>query len=346
MLRRQGVIKKHLGVAVHVPEDTIALERAILEGELFRGSAAAEQLSLFGYVAPTKAVDEEVVWREAQARERASRSLFAHEALERVVNDDLFRELTEVRKAIGSDVDVERFVLTAVTALGGSISGGGPAAVDLSSLPRAAVETTGATTRFEACFRGTPPTGALLLARTHPIVEGLARYVLETALDPIHAAATQVARRASVIRSRDVSTRTTLLLLRLRCHLEGKDNKGRSRELLAEDQILLGFTGAPERAAWLDEAACERVLAVNPTVNIDADSARAALERVIEGLPQISATVVEKARARGQALLDAHVRVRAATKGGLGGLSVRVHEPPDLLGVYVFLPDAKGGGPS
>ena len=35
MLRRQGAIKKHLGVAVHVPEDTVALERAILEGEIF-----------------------------------------------------------------------------------------------------------------------------------------------------------------------------------------------------------------------------------------------------------------------------------------------------------------------
>jgi superfamily II DNA or RNA helicase len=343
MLRRQGAIKKHLGVAVHVPEDTMALERAILEGEIFRGQAVAEQLSLFGYMAPTKAVDAEVVWREAEARERASRSLFAHEALERVVNDDLFRELTEVRRAIGSDKDVERFVTTAVTALGGVVSGNGITKIDLGSLPVAAHEATGSSKIIDACFRGTAPTGAVLLSRTHPVVEGLARYVLETALDPVHAATTQVARRASVIRSREVLTRTTILLLRLRCHLEGKDNRGRSRELLAEDQILLGFTGAPERAIWLDDAAAEGMLSTTPTANIDADSARVQLERVIEGLPKIEAAILERARARGQALLDAHVRVRTATKGGLGGLSVRVHEPPDLLGVYVFLPDAKGG---
>src|SRR5262249_36306845 len=163
----------------------------------------------------TKAVDAEVVWREAEARERASRSLFAHEALERVVNDDLFRELTEVRRAIGSDKDVERFV----TALGGVVSGNGITKIDLGSLPLAALEATGSSKTIDACFRGTAPTGAVLLSRTHPVVEGLARYVLETALDPVHAATTQVARRASVIRSREVSTRTTILLLRLRCHL-------------------------------------------------------------------------------------------------------------------------------
>ena len=61
-----------------------------------------------------------------------------------------------------------------------------------------------------------------------------------------------------------------------------------------------------------------------------------------KGSRTIQMQIVERARARGEALLDAHVRVRTATKGGLGGLSVRVHEPPDLLGVYVFLPDAKG----
>ena len=342
MLRRQGAIRKHLGVAVHVPEDTVALERAILEGEIFRGQAATEQLSLFGYLAPTKTVPEDVVWREAEARERASRSLFAHEALERVVNDDLFRELTEVRKAIGSDADVERFVTTAVGALGGIVSGAEPRKLDLAALPVAALDGIGSTSAFLACFRGTPPTGSTLLSRTHPVVEGLARYVLETALDPVHAASTQVARRASVIRSRDVRTRTTLLLLRLRCHIEGKDTKGRPRELLAEDQILLGFTGSPERASWLDDVACEGMLTMSPTTNIDSDSARAQLERVIEGLPHVEDAIVERARARGQALLEAHIRVRTATKGGLGGLSVRVHEPPDLLGVYVFLPDSKG----
>jgi hypothetical protein len=52
-----------------------------------------------------------------------------------------------------------------------------------------------------------------------------------------------------------------------------------------------------------------------------------------------AAPIRERAESRGEALLDAHWRVRKATKGRLGGLSVRVHPPPNLLGVYVFLPD-------
>ena len=165
------------------------------------------------------------------------------------MNDDLFRELTEVRKAIGSDADVERFVTTAVGALGGIVAGTELRKIDLGALPAAALDGIGLAKSFAACFRGTPPAGAILLSRTHPVVEGLARYVLETALDPVHAASTQVARRASVIRSRDVSTRTTLLLLRLRCHIEGKDTKGRPRELLAEDQVSSDLPGRPNAQA-------------------------------------------------------------------------------------------------
>ncbi|MBK6465350.1 MAG: DEAD/DEAH box helicase [Myxococcales bacterium] len=342
MLRRRGAIQKHLGVAVHVPEDTVALERAILEGELFRGQASAEQLSLFGYAHTPAVADADLVWREAEARERASRSLFAHEGLERVVNDELFQELTEVRRALGTDVDVERFVTTAIAALGGVVSADAPRMLDLSALPAAAREATAI--RLRATFRGAPHAGTTLLTRTHPVVEGLARYVLETALDPVHALGSPVARRASVVRSTEVSIRTTLLLVRLRCHLEGKDARGRARELLAEDQLLVGFTGAPERAVFLDDAECERMLRVSPTANIDVDTAKSHLERVLQGLPLLSEPLGERARARGQALLEAHVRVRTATKGGLGGLSVRVHEPADLLGVYLFLPDTTRAG--
>lgn len=342
ILRRHEAIRKHLGVAISIPADTESLERAILESEILRGNASPQQLTLFGY-SPGFASDPEVTWQQAAEREKASRSLFAHEALEKVVNDELFRELTEIRQAIGSDMDVERFVLTALTAFGATVSKGVPHSFVLRDLPRSAQEALGNKPVVKAVFRGTAPPEAALLSRTDPFVEGLARYTLETALDPVHGADGSVARRAAVIRTQAVSTRTTLLLLRLRCHLDGKDSKGRSRELLAEDLLVLGFTGAPDRAVWLEDAACETLLAAAPSGNVDADSARTQLERILEKLPLIMPQIAERADARGKALLEAHTRVRAATKGGLGGLSVRVHHPADLLGLFVYLPDPAGG---
>jgi len=41
---------------------------------------------------------------------------------------------------------------------------------------------------------------------------------------------------------------------------------------------------------------------------------------------------------RGQALLDAHRRVRTASRAGVRSLSVDAHKPADVLGVFVYLP--------
>src|SRR5690606_4690667 len=114
-------------------------------------------------------------------------------------------------------------------------------------------------------FSGVAAPGVTHLTRTHPFVETLARFTLEAALDPVHAVDVRLARRAAVVRSRDVTTRTTLLVLRLRCHLEGKDPRGQARELLAEDLLVTAFTGAPERAVWLDDDAAEALFDATPS---------------------------------------------------------------------------------
>ncbi len=366
ILRKHEAIRKHLGVAVPVPGDVETLERALLGSAGILDHPSVEQLELFGYgdlgdtglqmeLFGAARSDGEPVWKEAEAREKAVRSLFAHEALEKVVNEELFRELVEVRRVLGSEADVARFVRTTMAALGAPLThaADAPAAhspvelVDLRSLPVAVRDALGGPLVLPAVFSGVPPAGAALLTRTHPFVESVARFTLEAALDPIHAADLRLARRAAVIRTRDVVTRTTLLLLRLRCHLEGKDTQGHARELLAEDLLVAAFTGAPDKASWLEDAAAEALFDVAPSANVEPDAARMQLGRILDGLPAIRESLSARVQARGAALLDAHRRVREATKGGtlgrsLGGLGVRVHEPVDLLGVYLFLPDASG----
>jgi superfamily II DNA or RNA helicase len=370
ILRKHEAIRKHLGVAVPVPGDVETLERALLGSAGILDNPSPEQLELFGYGAlgetglqlalfGASRTEGEPVWKEAEAREKAVRSLFAHESLEKVVNDDLFRELVEVRRVLGHEADVARFVRTTMAALGAPLTHlpEGPSAdspvesLDLRALPSTVRDALGGPHQHPVVFTGLPPAGGLLLTRTHPFVESLARFTLEAALDPVHAADLRLARRAAVVRTRDVATRTTLLLLRLRCHLESKDKRGQARELLAEDLLVAAFTGAPDKAAWLDDAAAEALFDVAPSANVEADAARMQLGRILEGLPAIRASLSARVQARGAALLDAHRRVREATKGGalgrsLGSLGVRVHEPVDLLGVYVFLPDAGASRPT
>jgi hypothetical protein len=178
--------------------------------------------------------------------------------------------------------------------------------------------------------------GVLYLHRTHPIVEGLASYTLDTTLDPA-LAGKSLARRAGVIRTRAVAKRTTVLLLRTRFHLMTR--RGETEQaLLAEDWQLTAFAGAPTAAEWLGEAEAERLLAITPDTNVAPEIGRAQLGSVLEGLGALGDALNDLARRRGDEILDAHKRVRKAMR--ITGITQRIEPklPVDVLGVYVYLP--------
>ncbi|MCX7791464.1 MAG: helicase, partial [Chloroflexaceae bacterium] len=182
--------------------------------------------------------------------------------------------------------------------------------------------------------------GEVYLNRTHPFVEGLATYVLDSALDPL---SDSVARRCGVIRTRAVAKRTTLLLLRLRHHIIARRGE-REMPLLAEECALLAFAGAPERAEWLDAAAAEALLDARADANIGPDQATHFLRMVLDNFDALWPHLNQAARERGQQVLEAHRRVRSAARAR--GISYRVEAqtPPDVLGVYIFLPDGHAHG--
>ena len=181
--------------------------------------------------------------------------------------------------------------------------------------------------------------GVLHLTRTHPIVEGLASYVMDAALDPLLEG---VARRCGVIRTQAVHQRTTLLLLRLRYHIQAQKARGGKEHLdaplLAEDTQIVGFTGAPSAAKWLTGDQAEGLLDAQPGANITPQQASAFVRQVVEGFEHLRQPLNEIATQRGQELLDAHRRVRHASRARGLRYDVRPHLPSDVLGVYVLLP--------
>ena len=116
--------------------------------------------------------------------------------------------------------------------------------------------------------------------------------------------------------------------------------KARRREwvVLAEDCRLLAFSGSPQNAVWLDEAAAEKLLDAQPEANIASEQARDFVGRVIEGFAMLRAHIDQAALERGEELLDAHQRVRQASKIRNVHYRVEPQLPPDVLGIYVFLP--------
>ena len=337
LLRKHRRIRDQLGVAVPIPMDTEVVEEAIQEGLLLRKARAGGQLT-FEFMGP-KQKQFGFLWDAAAEREKKSRAIFAQHALLGAVNEDIFRELAEVRRAIGADADVERFATLALRASGAVIDGGPIYTIDVRECPAALRDAIREEQRLRVVFRGQPKDGAVLLTRTHPVVEGLAAHLLETALDP---RLPSPARRCGVVRTRSVDKRTALILVRLRFHLVTRDRRGDQRKLLAEDLALFGFTGSPEHPTWLDPAEpelLEPLVHAEPHANIAEDLARHHLGDVLAGWPKLTPKLHEFARDRGDRLLAAHRRVRKVIgKGGPQTLGVEASDALDALGVFIYLP--------
>ena len=136
-------------------------------------------------------------------------------------------------------------------------------------------------------------------------------------------------------------TRATLLLLRLRFHLITRRRGGEEKQLLAEDSLTLAFEGAPRSAKWLSAQAAEALLEAQPDANIAPQQASDFVRRVVDDIDCLMPELEARARQRGDELLAAHTRVRdAAYRRDEERPRHRVEAqlPPDLLGIYVFLP--------
>ena len=148
------------------------------------------------------------------------------------------------------------------------------------------------------------------------------------------------ARRCGVIRTKAVDKRTTVLLVRFRYHII-KDKKGEeNKPLLAEECGLLAYRGSPDSAEWLSKEEAEKLLQAAPDQNVNPDQARDFVQKVIDGFDHLRPHLDETAKQLGEQLLDAHQRVRIASKQKGVQTHVEPNLPPDVLGIYVYLPKA------
>ncbi len=309
---------------------------AIFEGLLLRGASSvtnSSQQMLPGFEDVLLPQREELfrTWDIAADREKRSRTMFAQEGIK---VEEVARELAEVRIAIGSGGDLASFVRTAALAHGATIYANGVLRINMSEAPRALKEATGVSTSITVRFELPVGDGEVYLSRTHPFAEGLATYVMDSALDPL---TESVARRCGVIRTKAVAKRTTLMLMRFRYHIITIQG-GIETPLLAEECALLAFAGTPDRAEWLDASIAEELLELKADANTNPDQATHFLRGVLDHFETLWPYLNKVAYERGQKLLGSHRRVRTAAR--VQGVTYRIEAqtPPDVLGVYIYLP--------
>lgn len=144
-------------------------------------------------------------------------------------------------------------------------------------------------------------------------------------------------RFAGVVITGRVERRTTLLLVRFHYHIILRRGDA-ERPLLAEDAGLLAFAGSPRNAAWLAPEQAEALLDAGPDADRDEEQKRESVRRIIADFDAVRPHLEAEAGRRGQDLLAAHRRVRDAANAR-GSYRIEPQLPPDVLGLYVYLPD-------
>jgi superfamily II DNA or RNA helicase len=340
LLRKHEQIRKALGISVPVPDRSDDVMQAILEGVLLR-DAPGEQLAFEG-IGLDKRADLHREWDSAVARERQSRTKYAQAGIQPA---EVARELAEMRASLGTPAEVGDFTAEALSALHADTTptpdGFRAAAGALPAGLRDALVTGHAEPL--PFHRGLPvPPREAYLDRTDPNVAAIARYVLESALDPAIPADMRPARRCGVMRTSAVGRRTTLLLVRFRMHLElpGRDDR---RQVIAEDAQVLAYRGRAAEADWLSPPEIAQLLTAQPSGNVPPDQAIDFAERAVADVPVLLTHLDGIADVLAARLREDHIRVREA--GGQHArrqIAVRAQKPADVLGVYVYLPGAGG----
>jgi superfamily II DNA or RNA helicase len=337
ILRKAESIRKELGVLVPMPDNEGKLTQALMNAVLLRKGHlnAQSQLDLFGE--PAKEID--LAWQSAKEKAKQNRSIFAQRRLK---PEDVLPEWRKSAAVLGGDVEVERFVSRAAAQLGAPLQ---PVKQHFKLLTqhlpdavRERLAAEGLVNTLRIDFYQPAAQGASFVHRTHPLVSVLADTLLEQALDDGMPSADDAAvARAGAAFVQGVSLKTTVLLLRIR-HQLTVTLGSHTRLLMCEEAVAVAASGS-EPFAELAPDMTRQLLGAEATRNMPAPLRDRQLQTALDALSSWQPQLETMAKARAQALLADHRRVREAAEGR-GSYQVTASLPVDVMGLYVLLPDA------
>ncbi|WP_317446377.1 helicase-related protein [Streptomyces collinus] len=345
LIKKHRQIKKDLGISVSIPDElSTGVTDAIVEWLLMRGRENEDALfSADAFKVSSAKLDSD--WNSAAEREKASRSRFAQRSIH---PEEVAREVTAIRDALGGTGEVRTFVREALGSLGAVLRGAGQSedfTAQVGGTPAGLRDALATAVGAEVIeqdrpipFRTDPAVarGEAALVRTDPVVGALASHVLNAALDT-QADGARPARRCGVVTTDAVTTRTTLLLVRYRFHLTLPSRSG-EKQLVAEDARLLAFEGSPKNAVWLPQEHAAALLEATASENTDPHFGERMMKRILDQLPEANAYLETYGEELAAKLDASHRRVRQASGEIVRGLSVTAQKPADVLGAYLYLP--------
>lgn len=338
IIRKADNIRKALGVSVPAPENEQRYMQAILNTVLLRNQGMTSTGDLFADDEELQQLETE--WESAREKARRNRTIFAQNRLK---PESVMPEWQKAFAVLGTNEDVERFVRNGMERLGAPLhpQSNGTWQAPLAHLPLTLKERldTAGLMHLRAMDFTYPTRGrAEFIHRTHPLVSHLADYLSELAMAGEE---TQIVARAGAIFTREVETRTTIYLLRLRSRLtirRTQNDMTRAQEMLAEEAlaIMVNRQGEPE---LLEKADMLKLMQLPVSKNMANEARTRELSRAVDALQQLTPRFDAIAHQRAEAVLADHRRTREAADAR-GSYSVQPQLPVDVMGVYVLVPDA------
>lgn len=340
LLRKVREIKKSTGINVPFPEDSQSIIDTITKALLLNperkvSKRRAEQKLLFDFGDFAEAAEAKAsVTRkvdEAAEREKASRSIFAQHAIKA---QEIEEDLKAVDEAIGDPHAVREFVTAALQNLFGvqvtqERHGFG---IVIGNLPPQLTELLPSGSHLKVSFESPTPAGYHYLGRNHRFVEQLCQLVMANTL----ARQDRRAARSAVIRTKEVTRKTTLLLFRCRNVIE--QEKG-GLQIVAEEMLLWGWSGTPGDRQFLDhEQAKELMTTARASSNMSPESCANFLSNELQILETLNDQFNLIAEEQSKRLVAAHERFSALMDRQKFQVVYPVL-PMDLLGIYILLPE-------
>ena len=341
LLRKVREIKRATGINVPFPEDSQSIIDTITQALLLNPTRQidAKRIDKHQITFDFGEFDEAAIAKanitrkldEAAEREKVSRGIFAQNAIKA---HEIEADLRDVDEAIGEPRAVEDFVTSSLTNLFGVqvIKDAKGYRIVMGNFPRQLRELLPAGDPVKVSFVSPTPQGYHYLGRNHRFVEQLCQLVMANTLARVD----RRAARSAVVRSRQVSVKTTLLLFRCRNVIEqAKAN----HQIVAEEMLLWGWRGTPQKKEFLDHATAKAILAEARASSDLSPQARASfLENELKLLNNLDDEFRIIAEQQSKRLVEAHERFSALMEKQRFQVVYPVL-PMDLLGIYILLPE-------
>lgn len=346
LYKKQDEIKKRLGIYLPIAEnDASLMERIMNEILVLKTESQTDfmQKSLFDDDEEWKNWEDEqreLEIKRVEEDQKLSRTYYAHNN-KQMSPERLVDSLKEARDVIGGVEDTERFVINELIHSGVEIIKDAPLCYHFleSSLPKELrnrgyfrPDSKGI---IRISFASPTPKSYTYIGRNHIFVEDLSRSVVNDTINGGQLAAA----RAMVMATDSVTTRTTVMLMRVRSVI--KDSKIADCQLVGEEMIFIGYRGNIDRHDFISTEECKKLFfEAKASENIDPAVQAAQFAKLtgwVDNEEVLRTHTDEIALDRANRLVESFAKYRTY----LNSAQYQVIEPVlpmDVIAAFVFLP--------